>query len=466
MLRTLRARLLLCFMAVSLIGVAFFSTAIQFGFQDSFSNYLDAKRDSQVQQVVQFLEAEYRENKVITGVNAATLLHQQAMTENLYYRVFDKEGNIVVDSTSLMGMMEMMNNMMTGSANTNEQKLLSKTYPLEVEGELIGTLEAIAVGGYVETDFEFLGQINKYIIGAALTTIVIAIILSIIFSKTLTKALNQLREAAKELKGYNLAVRIPLSQQQPEELRELAIAFNELAESLEGQEKLRKQFTQDLAHELRTPLATLRSQLEAFQDMVWQPTPERLKQSHQELMRLVRLVNDLEKLLAAENPQILLKKQSLEVGQLLHSLQQQFLPAFKEHDVELELGQIDKQLWILADKDRLIQILTNLINNALKYTPPGGVVSLSAMGQIHPQLGSAVSIEVADTGMGISQEDLPHVIERFYRGDKSRNRQTGGIGIGLSIVSALVQAHKGKIEIESELGKGTKITVCLPNIKE
>jgi signal transduction histidine kinase len=220
---------------------------------------------------------------------------------------------------------------------------------------------------------------------------------------------------------------------------------------------LRKQFTGDLAHELRTPLATLRSQIEAFQDGIWEPTPQRLKQSHEELMRLVRLVNELEKLLAAENPQIKLEKTDIEAGTFLADAWEMFLPIFHQRGIELQMEPFEQEEWFKADKDKLVQILSNILNNALKYTPEGKVVSLAVL-----QEEDYVGFQIRDEGAGMDEDDIPYIFERFYRGDKSRDRKTGGVGVGLSIVKALMDAHKGKIQVKSKLKRGTTINLWFP----
>lgn len=174
-------------------------------------------------------------------------------------------------------------------------------------------------------------------------------------------------------------------------------------------------------------------------------------------MRLVRLVNELEKLLAAENPQIKLHKKDIEATTIVSFKKAQFKPVFREKGVNLIIKNTDKKYWFIADHDRVIQILTNIINNALKYTPAEKKVEIKVIDKAE-----YIGFTVQDQGIGISEEDLPYLYERFYRGDKSRNRKTGGIGIGLSIVKALVDAHNGKIIINSELNVGTSVTVSFP----
>jgi two-component system, OmpR family, sensor histidine kinase BaeS len=158
--------------------------------------------------------------------------------------------------------------------------------------------------------------------------------------------------------------------------------------------------------------------------------------------------------LAAENPQIKLEKVKLSPDEIVKRMYESFSLSFKQKGVDLKVMSTERSAGFWGDKDRVIQILTNIINNALKYTPEGNGVSLSVI-----EKDEMVGFSIKDEGSGIPEEDIPHVFERFYRGDKSRDRKTGGIGIGLSIVKALVDAHNGKIEVESLLGKGTQVNI-------
>jgi two-component system, OmpR family, sensor histidine kinase BaeS len=455
MFRTLHSRLFILFLLISLGGIIFVSMAIQLGFNDSFRDYRVQNRQEQVSKVIELLQEEYNQNGVITGDTTALLLHHQAMSENLYYQLFNLNGELVLDSTKMAGMMEMMNGMQQSTEELNQMDV--KSYVVSSKGTKIGTLKVYSSKNLVNGESEFLHQFHKYIFFAVLIMIFIAALASFLLAKWLTKGIREMKETARKWQAHHLDVRIP-PQKMPEEMEQLAKTFNELAESLSYQESLRKQFTSDLAHELRTPLATLRSQLEAFLDGVFEPTNERLAQSHGELMRLVRLVNEMEKLMAAENPQIQLQKRWIDVNQTMDGIREQYQPLFYEKGISLSVSMPEDRIDIEVDLDRFKQIFANLLNNALKYTPEGGEVS------IHVNRNEqGVLFTIADTGIGISKEHLPHVFERFYRGDKSRDRKTGGIGIGLSIVKALVQAHKGQIKIESEQGIGTKVLMTFPD---
>lgn len=460
MFRTLQTKLMFFFLLVSLSGIIFVSLAIQYSFFGSFKDYLDTKRMEQVQVVTERLEQEYRNEGMLTGETLASIFHQNAMVDNLFFKLFDEDNRLIFDSSEQFNMMNpnMMNSRMMGMPSS--EKLESSEFPLTIDGEKIGLLLVQYPSEYIDIDSQFLNQFNKYIIWVAVTMIIISIAISFLFSKKLTQGLRQVSSATRELMKNNFDIRIP-EEKHVEEIEQLAKSFNELALSLKNQEKLRKQFTTDLAHELRTPLATLRSQNEAFVDGVWEPTPERLKQGHNELMRLVRLVDEMEQLLAAENPQIQLFLAEISAKEVVRSLRASFEALFQEKGIEFLIEEPNLNLYFSADHDRFFQIMINLLNNALKYTNEGGKVILK-----YQQENDYLEFTIDDNGQGISKSDLPHIYERFYRGEKSRNRKTGGVGIGLSIVKALVEANKGKISIESEQNKGTKVKVSFKLIKK
>jgi two-component system sensor histidine kinase BaeS len=454
MLHTLRSKILFYLVLTSLIGALIVSFFIQYGFEDSFHNYLDQNREKKIERVITEIQKDYQNDGVFTSNAMFTMIHEYAMTDQLYFRVYDRFGEKQMDSSSIRSM---LNSLGLTEPEQNGEKWSSQSYTLKEGSTVVGKLVAIYPEGLINDENTFIQTIQFYIYAAVCLTIVFAVVFGLLFSKGLVANLKKLSFAASELQQHNLNIRIPLKGL-PAEVKELAISFNKLAESLAKEEKLRKQFTGDLAHELRTPLATLRSQIEAFQDGVWEPTPQRLEASHEELMRLVRLVNELEKLLAAENPQIRLEKMELEAGSVLEALWEMFAPLFKEKGVHLHIMAPEQEELFQADKDKLMQILANVVNNALKYTPEGKNVTLS----LASEMDGYVGFKIEDEGSGMSDEDIPFIFERFYRGDKSRDRKTGGAGIGLSIVKALMDAHKGIIKVKSKVNKGTSITLWFP----
>jgi signal transduction histidine kinase len=217
---------------------------------------------------------------------------------------------------------------------------------------------------------------------------------------------------------------------------------NDLAAALENGERWQKQLTADIAHELRTPLTCLQGNIEAMIDGVWEPAPERLICCREEILRLAKLVEDLNTLSILERENLKLRKSDFDLAKLLSQAVEQFRPLTMEKNIALitELSPAP----IHADYDKLMQVFINILSNAVKYTDQGSV----AVSITNASAGSC-EVVIRDTGIGISEEALPHIFERFYRSDKSRNRSSGGAGIGLAIAEAIVSAHGGKITASS-----------------
>ena len=240
------------------------------------------------------------------------------------------------------------------------------------------------------------------------------------------------------------------------EVGALALAFNSLVDSLGRVERLRSNMVNDIAHELRTPLTTIRGYVEAFQDGVAEPTPEILDLLFGELMQLTRLVDDLRDIALAEAGQLHLTPELASVEALIkHDVRAVAVTAAEQElTVSTNIPSDIPSIWV--DAGRFSQALRNLLNNAVAHTPRGGHVSVTA-----DYDGNDVAIHVQDSGPGIPAEDLPHVFERFYRGDRSRSRRVGGNGLGLTITRELVAAHHGTLSVASEPGKGpASLSAC------
>ncbi len=451
---TLRSKVFLYLLLISVIGIILTSFPMLFGFEQQFNAYLKEARLANHELITEEIYQTYEREDVLVSTHLESMMRQQAQSDDVYYELYDAEGNRVLTTLRMVNRMRgmPMHDQMMGEVELNET-----TIPLTESDTTIGTLIAYSPNQLIGADFSFFRQIRQNIMLAVVITIVLALFFSALFSKRLTKSFKVVSEAIRDLKARKLTAPVDIDTLSGE-MKEIGEAVNDLALTLDKQERLRKQFTADFAHELRTPLATLRSQLEAYLDGVFDPTTDRLEKSHEELMRLVRLVNELESLIAAENPEIKLNKAPVSAKELLTFMYEQFKTSFNDKGVTMTLNLPGDDRTITVDRDRVVQVLTNVINNALQYTDKGNNVHLSL--KEHP---SGIAYVIEDEGQGINKEDLAHLFERFYRGDKSRDRKTGGIGIGLSIVKALVDAHGGEVSIESERGKGTKVMVYLPN---
>ncbi len=228
-----------------------------------------------------------------------------------------------------------------------------------------------------------------------------------------------------------------------------------MAQTLEQQEKLRQRLTGDVAHELRTPLTNVASHLEMMCEGIWQPEPARLESCYEEIRRISGLVDDMEKLHRIDTDQLILHKTTFPFRQLLENVAQLFEKEMIEKQISIDI-QCD-EISICADRDRIAQVVTNLLSNAVKYSNHGGKIHIQAQ-----KTEQFFQLRICDTGIGISPDDLPHIFERFYRADKSRNRSTGGSGIGLAVTKAIIEAHHGQISVTSEFGKGSEFVFTLP----
>ncbi len=291
---------------------------------------------------------------------------------------------------------------------------------------------------------------------ATVAAIVTALAVSAFVTRRIVAPILAMTRASMRVADGRYGERVPVPSE--DELGELAVHFNRMAETLQRVEEQRRDLIADVAHELRTPLAGIAGYMEGMLDGVIPPEPETFHRVHRETARLQRLVGDLQELSRAEAGQVPLHVRRVEVPTLLETTAARLRPQFADKTVELTLEIPAGVPPVLVDPDRIAQVLTNLLGNALQYTPPGGGVTVRAGREDH-----GVVIAVVDTGIGIAGEHLPHVFDRFYRVDRSRARASGGSGIGLTIARHLVEAHGGTIRAESAgPGHGTTFAIVLP----
>ena len=240
--------------------------------------------------------------------------------------------------------------------------------------------------------------------------------------------------------------------------RRLARSFNRMVEELEQADRQRRHLTADVAHELRTPLHIIQGNLEGILDGVYEPSEEHINATLEETRLLARLVEDLRTLSLAEAGQLPLQLEKVNIVELLTDVQTSFSGQADAADITLDVN-TDENLWLTADPNRLDQILGNLLVNALRHTPAGGTISLCA-----EPVTEGVRLVISDTGEGIADADLPHIFDRFWRGDRARTHSDGtGGGLGLAIVKQLVELHNGRITATSQLSQGTTFTIELPS---
>jgi two-component system OmpR family sensor kinase/two-component system sensor histidine kinase BaeS len=296
-------------------------------------------------------------------------------------------------------------------------------------------------------DREFLNQLRGSLIIAALAAGGIGTVLGFIISRTIAAPLGNLAKAARDFAAHRWERRAPV--QGASEIAEVAVAFNTMADELQQAEALRRNLMADIAHELRTPLTVMQGSLRALLDGVYPLQLSEIASIYDETRLLSRLVADLRELALAESGQLALNVQPVEVTPVLQTVADQFTAAADIQHTQIALMNGSALPRVRADPDRLNQVLHNLLTNALRHTS-GGTVTVSS-----ESLDERVKISVRDTGEGIAPEDLTHVFDRFYRADDSRSRSTGGVGLGLAIAKAWVEAMGGTIGVNSQPGQGS-----------
>jgi signal transduction histidine kinase len=282
----------------------------------------------------------------------------------------------------------------------------------------------------------------------------VALAMTLILSRRVLSPIKALSEAARRLGQGDFTQRVESKDRG--EVGELARAFNSMANDLERAEQLRRNMVADVAHELRTPLSNIRGYLEAVNDGVMKPDTEAIQSLNEEAARLARLVDELQELNLAEAGELKLICQAEDISKLVGQSVLAFQAQAASKGVSLSIDLMDELPPVHIDSQRMAQVLHNLLDNAMVHTESGDDITISTT-----QKDNYVEVAVADTGEGIPDEELPYIFERFYRVDKSRARATGGSGLGLTIAKRLVEAHGGSIEVQSELGKGSRFAFTL-----
>ncbi len=316
------------------------------------------------------------------------------------------------------------------------------------------------MGGMIADFYEnFRNSFNESLIIAVLAASIVALAVSFVFSRNILAPVRVMTGASQRIAEGHYDERVELRGN--DELNQLAGSFNQMAEQLEQVETMRRRLIGDVAHELRTPLTAIKGSAEALMDGVLPASAETYLQIHAEAERLSRLVDDLQELSRVESRATQLNIHPADSTSLIQTVSKRLQYQFDEKQVTLTPNLPHDPILVLADDDRTIQVLTNLIGNALQYTPPNGTVTVS----IERDKNEA-RISVRDTGFGIPADHLKHIFDRFYRVDKSRSRAHGGSGIGLTIAKHLVEAHGGRIWAESEgENKGSVFMFTLPLVK-
>ncbi len=326
-------------------------------------------------------------------------------------------------------------------------------------GSMMGQGQELGNGMMGEFYQNFQASFNESLLTSIFVAMAAAIAVSFIFSRSIIAPIRDMTAASQRIANGHYDERV--NSRGSDELGQLADRFNQMAEQLEQVESMRRRLIGDVTHELRTPLTAIKGSAEGLIDGILPATDETYGQIHAEAERLNRLVDDLQELSRVEARAYQLDFRDLDASMLIQTVIKRMQFQFDEKRVTLTINLPPHPVMLHADEDRIVQGLTNLVGNALQYTPENGEVTISL-----ESTGNEARFSVKDTGIGIPPDHLPHIFDRFYRVDKSRSRAHGGSGIGLTIAKHLVEAHGGKIWAESEgEGKGSTFVFTLPLIK-
>jgi two-component system sensor histidine kinase BaeS len=481
MKRGLRFRLAITHLVVAVLAIVVVGAIVAFAGSRRFDSYLQQVQSKRNAAVVTSLQSTY---KPATGWDATAIyaLSQVAMFNNIDVAVYDSDERLLFTVQGRHTGSGMMNGngqgMMGGSATpaaaaspgastVSSADFTIQNAPVMVGGQQVGRAEIYSPrSARAAAEDAYQSALTRNLILAAAIAGALALLLSLLVSRRITRPLEELTDAAGDVSAGNLDVRV--SPRGDDEVAALAAAFNSMADRLARDEQWRRDMTSDLSHELRTPLATIQSRVEAIEDGVLPPTPENLRVIGEEVERLGRLLGALRSLNELESEDLSVEHEPVDLAEAAASAIDRYRPAF----VAKGVGLADdlRPATVLGDRDRLLQVVGNLLDNALKFTPEGGHVAVTVdsvagpgvtVGALSGPAGASARLTVTDDGPGVDPIDLPFVFDRFYRAHGVRG--TSGAGLGLAICRGLVEAQGGSIAAADASGGGASFTVLLPS---
>ena len=436
---TLGLRLALAFLTVALAAVALLAGLTAAFAAADVSNLASQQRGELAKAIAAVAGAAWDRNNTWPSANLSPVRDLAAST-GAAVQIRDQAGHVVIASPGF---------------DTTDGSESSR--PIVVEGQPVGTALVRSTGsGLTAADRSLKIALLRAIAGAAGLAALLALLTGLAVARRITRPVVRLIAATRAMAAGDRAARVG-EIHAAGELRELAAAFDQMAGTLDRQEQIRRNLVADVAHELRTPIAILQAGHEALLDGVAEPTPAELGSLRDEVLRLARMVGDLQTLAAADAAALNLTRSPADLAELAAAAADSLARRFEAAGITLDRDLAASP--VLADAHWLHQVITNLLTNALKFTPAGGRVTIST-----ERTGADATLRVTDTGTGIPAEDLPRIFDRFFRGQRAA--QISGSGIGLTVAAELVQAHGGRLTAASETtgpGHGTQMTLSLPS---
>lgn len=461
MKQSLRTKLTSSILIIVLIAISGISFLSNYFINRQFTEYMTKQQELKIQIMQSSIGQQYVPEANAWDMDYIQAIGTLSLYEGYIVKIYDKDKNILWDAHAHD--MELCHRIMDDISVRMQirypniaTEFTTSDYTLMQNNEIVGSVSIGYFGPFFvnENESNFLTAIQTISLSIGSIALILSLIVGSMMARRISKPILKTVAAAKQIADGSYDVRLD-EVSDTKELDMLVNSINDLAISLEKMEKLRRQLTQDVAHELRTPIAILQSYIEAMAEGIWDATPERLESCHEEIIRISKLVGDLENLAKLEVDNLKLDKKQIDLCQMIQKTIAGMQGELQSRHLEIEV--LGTHAVLQADDNRLRQVIVNLLSNAIKYSQKDCRITFEVF-----EDENNAGFTISDNGMGISEEELPFIFERFYRADKSRNRATGGSGIGLTIVKSIVHAHDGQIFVESVLGEGTKFTVILP----
>ena len=451
-MRSITTKLILAFLSIGIISVAVLSITARWNTRQEFIRFLS---DQNQNSIVTTLTEYHLKNGTWDGVEVMFPKNKDHQPPGSGEGFGGPNRPPQFTLTSVDGKVIASNEHYKAGDQVTEEDIELGT-PINENGQVVGILIPVSASfPGTPRELEFIDRTNLTLVYGALIGAVIALFIGIVLSRTITRPIRELTHATHAISEGDLTQKVQVRSK--DEIGELGKAFNKMSTELSRSVNTRKQMTADIAHELRTPLSLILGHAEAVHDGVLPPSKENFEIIREEAGRLEHLVDDLRTLSLADAGELTISLQPVDPGQLLQDIASLYKVRAQQKDIQLQLVIASHLSTLEIDPGRITQVITNILDNALRHTPQNGRIILSAK-----QFNEAVEIAISDNGPGLSPEDIDRIFERFYRADPSRHREQGGSGLGLAIAKSIVQAHNGQISAESEAGKGLRVIIKFP----
>lgn len=471
-----RGKMTLMFAAVSSMTAVILVVVLAVNWEAQFMKYTRSNMERYAAVIAESLGESYDATTGWNDEDVERSVQSSSISSEVGVQVSDANGNIIYDDTWSRGSeheddpavqtsasVSGTRTRATSLAPTNAESVVDKSI-VTMSGQTVGSVRLWAYGSealLTKGDAEFRTLSYNAVVYAGFVAVLLAVIAGVMVSRKLAKPIKSITSTASQIRSGDLTARTGIVGD--DEIGQLGETFDDMATSLERDLKLEHRLTSDVAHELRTPLMAMLATVEAMQDGVLPADDEHLETVASEVRRLSRLVSAMLQLSRIENGTTKFDPEKTDIVLLVRSVVEAQEQLFADRGLKLKFDVQNgrREIFCEVDRDMIRQCVINLMSNALRYTPEDGYVVVAVS-----QEGRDAIVSVTDTGIGIAKEDLARVFSRFWRSDASRERESGGLGVGLALTKEIVDRHHGFIGVESELGKGTKFTLHIPRTQE